>query len=205
MSLTDDERFPLDYDPGGAEIRKTYSRRVQSGFMQKYLGGEVVLDIGFKGASNPGNKTVVPHATGVDTDYPGYDGTTLPFADASVNSVFSSHCLEHMWFPQEAIRDQFRTLKIGGYLVCFVPNKFLYEKRSFPPSQFNADHKRFFTPASLLQLYEESLAPNSYRVRHLMENDLWFDYKLGPDRHSVGCYEIELVIEKIVQPAWEIG
>ena len=199
-----DERFPLDYDPGGAEVRKTYRLRVESGFMRKYLSGEVVLDIGFKGSDNPENRTIVPHATGVDVDYPDYDGKTLPFPDASVDCVFSSHCLEHIWFPQEAIRDQFRTLKVGGYIVCIVPHKFLYEKRLFPPSIFNPDHKRFFTSATLLNLYEESLPPNSYRIRHLYENDLWFDYQLGPSVHSLGCYEIELVLEKLNQPAWLI-
>jgi SAM-dependent methyltransferase len=204
MTEETEVRFPLDYDPGGAEVRKTYKLRVESGFFPKYLAGEIILDIGYKGADNPETRTVVPHAIGVDLDYPGYDGRTLPFSDESVDSIFSSHCLEHIWFPQEAIRDQFRTLKLGGFIVCIVPDKFLYEKRNFPPSIFNPDHKRFFTPASLMALYEESLLPNSYRIRHLCENDLWFDYSLGPELHSFGCYEIELVIEKIRLPSWTI-
>ncbi len=204
MLISQDLRFPNDYDPGGAEVRKTYLLRVNSGFMQKYLSGDVILDIGFKGGDNPANKTVVPHAIGVDIDYPGYDGKILPFPGRSVDCIFSSHCLEHMWFPQEAIRDQFRVLKVGGYIVCIVPHKFLYEKRLFPPSIYNPDHKHFFTPSTLLALYEQSLEPNSYRVRHLCDNDRGFDYSLGPEVHSAGCYEIELVLEKIEPPGWEI-
>ncbi len=196
--------FPLDYDSGGAEVRKVYKERVESGFFKKYFGGRVVLDIGFKGAGNPEGKTIVPHATGVDIDYPGYDGTTLPFETESVDTVSSSHCIEHVWFPESAIRDWFRVLKIGGFLVCFAPHQYLYEKRRFPPSVYNPDHKRFFTPGKLLGMFEDALAPNSYRVRHLRDNDLWFDYAIDPHRHSFGCYEIELVIEKIQSPLWDL-
>lgn len=161
-----------------------------------------MLDIGFKGgeAFSP----VVPHAIGIDIDYPGYDGTNLPFENESVDCAFSSHCLEHVWYPQQWIRDQYRVVKCGGFIVCIVPDKFLYEKRLFPPSIFNGEHKRFFTPASLLALFEESLVPNSYRVRHLLENDEGFDYSIGPDRHSAGSYEIEFVLEKIRTPSWTL-
>jgi len=197
-------KFPLDYDSGGNEVRKSYQARVVSGFMQAYLSGPVVLDIGFQGGGNPGNRTVVPHAIGVDLDYPGYDGTTLPFPDESVDCVFSSHCLEHIWFANAAIRDQYRVLKRGGFIVCIVPHKMLYEKALFPPSLFNPDHKRFFTPATLLEMFEESLTPNSFRVRHMCDNDRSFDYSIGPDTHSQGCYEIELVIQKIAQPSWRL-
>lgn len=199
------DRFPLSYDPGGAEVKKTYRQRVQSGFYPRYLGGEVVLDLGHKGADNPESKTVVPHAVGVDIDYPGYNGITLPFADGSVDAVFSSHCMEHVWFAHQAVLDHHRVLKVGGFIVTVVPHQHLYEKRQFLPSIFNPDHKHLFTPASLLSLYEQALPANSYRVRHLADNDMWFDYSISPTLHSHGCYEIELVLEKILAPEWALA
>jgi hypothetical protein len=33
---------------------------------------------------------------GVDIGFPDYDGVTLPFADESVDTVYSSHVLEHI-------------------------------------------------------------------------------------------------------------
>jgi hypothetical protein len=48
------------------------------------------------------------------------------------------------------------------------------------------------------------LAPNSYRVRHLADNDRDYTYDIGADRHSGGGYEIELVVEKIRKPDWQI-
>ena len=72
------------------------------------------------------------------------------------------------------------------------------------PSRWNPDHKRVYTPASLLAEFEAALAPNSYRVRHLLENDAGYRYDLPPNRHAEGCHEIELVIEKIAMPDWRM-
>jgi len=195
--------FPLDYAPRG-EAGKSYIRRVRTGFFERYCSGPVVLDIGYSGYDNPDGRTALPRATGIDLDFPGYDGLHLPFADDSVDTVFSSHCLEHVSEEQQAIREWFRVLKIGGFLVCFVPHQALYEKRNQLPSRWNGDHKRFYTPASLMTAFEAALDVNSFRLRHLKDNDQGFDYSLGPEIHSQGCYEIELVIEKITRPNWSL-
>jgi SAM-dependent methyltransferase len=185
------------------EAGKTYQLKVASGFIQKYLSGPFVLDVGFRGHMD-GSVPITPDAVGVDLDFPSYNGTTLPFSDESVDAVFSSHMLEHVENYGAVIRDWHRVLKVGGFIVCVVPHQFLYEKRAHLPSKWNNDHKRFYTPSSLLGEFEESLEPNSYRVRHLCDNDVWFDYNLGPHEHSYGCYEIELVIEKIKMPDWKL-
>jgi len=198
-----DRRFPLDYAPPG-EAGKSYGRRVRTGFFERYCAGSVVLDVGFTGYDNPDRKAALPHAIGIDLDYPGYDGVRLPFGDGSVDTVFSSHCLEHIEDEQGALHDWFRVLRIGGFLVCMGPSQALYEKRLALPSRWNADHKRFYTPASLIAAVEQALEVNSYRLRHMKENDAGFDYALGPDVHSSGCYEIELVIEKIEPPGWRM-
>lgn len=202
-ALPDSERFPLDYNPAG-ETGRSYVRRVAAGFFDKYCTGDVILDVGFAGYENPDNKTAVPGAIGIDVDYPGYDGIHLPFADDSVDAIISSHCLEHIWFDHAAIRDWHRALKIGGHIVCMVPHQYLYEKSRYLPSLWNADHKRMYTPSTLARSFEEALEPNSYRLRHLADNDEGFDYELGPELHSDGAYEIEMVIEKIAPPRWTL-
>lgn len=196
-------KFPIDYQPPG-EAGRSYVSRIRSGFLDRYCAGDLVLDVGFSGYDNPEGKTAVPGAIGIDLDYPGYDGITLPFADGSVDTIMSSHCLEHILFDLAAIRDWYRVLKVGGYIVCMVPHQGLYEKKRFLPSRWNGDHKRMYTPASLLESFERALEINSYRVRHLADNDAGFNYGIAPDTHSDGAYEIELVIEKIVPPAWSL-
>jgi ADP-heptose:LPS heptosyltransferase/SAM-dependent methyltransferase len=196
-----------DLDPErlvGEEARKSHAARISSGFIDRYLSGSAILDIGYRGYLAD-VVPIVPNAVGVELDYPGYDGTTLPFQEETQDAVFASHCLEHIEDFQNAIRDWFRVLRIGGFLIVMVPHKFLYEKQTGLPSRYNADHKRFYTPASLMAEIEMSLRPNTYRLRHLVDNDRHYDYMIPPERHSGGCYEIELVIEKIRPPSWVLA
>jgi SAM-dependent methyltransferase len=191
-----------DWTPTG-ETAKSYRARLASGFLETYLGGPVVLDVGFRGSAEDA-RPVVPHAVGVDLDYPGYDGMTLPFADGTVDTVFSSHLLEHVADYRAVIRDWHRVLRVGGYVVCHVPHQHLYEKKLEPPSRFNLDHKRFYTPASLMREFEDSLEPNSYRLRHMADFDEGNDYRAGPELHGAWGYEIHMVLQKIARPDWNL-
>lgn len=187
----------------GGEASKSFERRLQEGFWSRYITGPHVLDIGFRGHTE-GVVPIVEGAIGVDLDYPGYDGRTLPFADASQDAVFSSHCLEHVADHLHALRDWFRVLRVSGHLIAAVPHAHLYERRRRPPSQWNTDHKRFYTPAALLAEVETALRPNTYRIRLLEENDEGYAYDTPPDAHPTGCYEIVMVLQKIEPPAWTI-
>jgi len=178
----------------GEESSKTWYEKVGSGFFSKYMKGQG-LDIGGKGYIN--SHSILPNAILVDLDYPDYDGKTLPFEDNSQDFIYNSHCLEHIDDYQNAIRDWFRVTKKGGHIIITVPHAALYEKKDFPPSRFNGDHKRFYTPASLLREIEESLHINSYRIRHLMDNDKGHNYEDPPEVHGRGLYEIEVVVEKL--------
>ena len=193
------EDWPVRGESGGA-----FNERLRNGFFSAYLAGEVTIDVGYRGAS-PDAVPVLPHALGVDVDYPGYDGKKLPFPDDSVDTVYSSHMLEHVDDFRTTIRDWHRVVRPGGFIVCIVPHQFLYEKRRSMPSSWNGDHKRFYTPASLLWEFETSLRPNTYRVRHLRDNDEGYTYEIGPEAHSGGGYEIELVVQKIAPPEWDLA
>jgi hypothetical protein len=188
----------------GTEAAKTWDARLLSGFWSQFIEGTNVLDIGFRGY---GGRVlpIVEGATGVDLDYPGYDGRTLPFANGSQDAIFSSHTLEHIPAYVNAIQEWFRVTRVGGHIITIVPNASLYERRRRPPSPWNGDHQRFYSPSSLLAEFEASLVANSYRVRLLEENDDDYDYRGDPMLHPVGCYEIVLVIEKIEPPAWSLS
>lgn len=187
----------------GPESRKAHVRRQREGFFDRYFGG-VVLDIGYRGYEEHDVVPVLPDAIGVDLNYPGYDGRALPFEEGSVDTVYASHTLEHIQDPAAAVREWFRVLKPGGYLVVAVPHQFLYEKKAAPPSRWNGDHKRFYTPGRLMAEVEAALAPNSYRVRHLIDDDEEYDYSIPPERHAGGGYQVELVLQKIRRPEWAL-
>lgn len=192
--------FPPDRRVG-PEARKTYRTKIESGFLAKYLSGSCVLDIGHKGA-DPQAETIVPHAIGVGLDYPGYDGLRLPFADASQDAVYSSHCLEHIPDSKAALAEWYRVLRVGGYIVVAVPHQWLYERKATLPSRFNRSHQRFYTPLTLLAEIEQALPAGGYRIRLLRDNDEGFNYQVPPHQHAAGCYEIELVVEKIQMPSY---
>ena len=65
-------------------------------------------------------------------------------ADSALDFVHSSHCLEHMRHPREALHHWLRVLKPAGHAVITVPDEDLYEQGAFP-STFNTDHKWTFT------------------------------------------------------------
>lgn len=186
----------------GREASKSYAAKVYSGFFKTYLSGAHILDIGYRGGFGEA-EPIVHQAIGIDFGFPGYDGVHLPFADNSQDAVYTSHCLEHMNALPAVLTEWLRVLKIGGYAVIVVPHQYLYERKSSLPSR-HPDHRHFFTPGKLLAAIEDALPPNHYRVRHLMDNDLLYDYSLPPNTHPVGCYEIELVLEKIKAPIWSL-
>ncbi|MEN6440734.1 MAG: methyltransferase domain-containing protein [Syntrophobacter sp.] len=189
--------------PVGQESRKTHKKRIETGFYKNYMSG-TGLDIGFLGYVE-GVVPILPGATGIDLNYPGYDGIRLPFPDDSQDYVFSSHVLEHVADYTAVLREWHRVVKPGGHIVITVPHWHLYEKRQSPPSDWNKDHKRFYTPGTLMAELEESLTPNTYRVVHLRDNDDGFNYDIPPGTHSKGCYEVECVIRKLEEPHWKIA
>tara|TARA_B100001094_G_C18112357_1_gene761959 strand:- start:408 stop:1049 length:642 start_codon:yes stop_codon:yes gene_type:complete len=77
--------------------------------------------------------------------------------------VHSSHCLEHLDDPSQALQNWFRVLKPDGYLVIIVPDEDLYEQGEFP-STWNGDHKFTFTISK-----KNSWSPKSINILDLLE------------------------------------
>jgi len=64
--------------------------------------------------------------------------------DMEFDCAHSSHSLEHMADPYQALSNWIRVVKKGGYLVVTVPDEEMYERLMWP-SKFNSDHKYSFT------------------------------------------------------------
>jgi SAM-dependent methyltransferase len=80
-----------------------------------------------------------------DTIYGDGDAQELKgLEDESFDFVVSSHCLEHVTSPGEALLNWVRVTKEGGHLILIVPDEDRYEQGIFP-STFNTDHKFTFT------------------------------------------------------------
>lgn len=176
------------------ETEKSYERRVREGFFEKYCKGEG-LDIGY------GIKTVIPGCSGWDMcngDAQYMDGVE----DESFDFVYSSHCLEHMVDVRIALKNWFRLVRKGGYLIVAIPHRDLYEKKKALPSRWNIDHKHMFLigreedPDTLDIVKEVKESLSGYEIVYIKECSEGHTID-DPMIHSDGEYQIEMVIRKI--------
>ena len=83
--------------------------------------------------------------------------------------VYSSHCLEHMDDPYDALKQWASLVKPKGYLIFTVPDEDLYEQGHFP-SIYNPSHRHTFTIAK-----RKSWSPVSVNVLDLIHSLDGFD------------------------------
>ena len=199
------------------ECSKSIMRRLRDpNFANRYFVGSG-LDIG--GAPDPLGLYVelFPRLRGVATfDKEDGDAQHLEgIEDGSMEFVHSSHCLEHMIDPAEALTNWFRSVKEGGHLIVTVPDEDMYEQGRFP-STWNGDHKHSFTimkskswssnSINLLDLIQ-ALGPAAELVRlNILDEGFLhtlprFDQTMTP----IGECGIEFVIRKRTAEELEAG
>ena len=119
----------------------TRARRIREarGDFDRYLKGQGV-DIG------AGNDPLrIPQGNVIAWDQPQGDASRIEgVPDASMDFVYSSHCLEHLQDLRLALWNWMRVLKPQGILYVAVPDYRIYEKLNWP-SPFNGDHKHSFS------------------------------------------------------------
>jgi len=175
------------------ESAKACARRLRDGFFEKYCVGRG-LDIGY------GGDLLCDNCVGWDVE----DGDAQfldGIARESFDFVYSSHTLEHVIDAALALRNWYRVVKPGGFLILFLPDRDLYEKRSVLPSRWNPDHKRFF-------LLDHDEVPDTIGVSPLLSRVIPDAVIISARRcaeghtignplvHSDGEYSIEAIVRK---------
>lgn len=125
---------------------KAVMRRIhQYGYAARYFVGHGI-DIGSGGDPLAQYKDQFPRMRSCrEWDLADGDAQILAgIHDHTYDFLHSSHCLEHMHDPVEAIANWFRVLKPMGHMVVIVPDEDLYEQRAWP-STYNNDHRCTFT------------------------------------------------------------
>ena len=175
------------------ETSKAQLRRTRELFFERYCNGRG-LDVGY------GGDLLTTDCRGWDFEHG--DAQYLKGIGASeFDFVYSSHTLEHMSEPAIALRNWWRVLKRGGYLILYLPHRELYEKKKTLPSRWNLDHRHFF----LLDKDEE---PDTIGIIPMIQRSL-SDFEIiyakecseghtitDPEIHSDGEYSIEVVVKK---------
>lgn len=181
--------------------REILENKLSKAFCDVYLSGVDFLDVGLPS----GRKPSVAQSEQPDADAARLASEAPPEGDETQDVVLADRQLQLAANYRSAIQEWFRVLKRGGFLVVLVPHHFLYEKKASLPSQWNAAHQRFYTPASLMGEFEEALIPNSYRLRYLADVDRGYDYRRDDTAEPEASGEIACVIEKIEPPPWDLG
>jgi SAM-dependent methyltransferase len=179
------------------ETSKAHSRRTREGYFNWIFVGRGI-DIGC------GDDPVTSNCFW--WDLPQGDAQELPGVPAaSFDWVYSSHCLEHLRDPWQAIGRWWEVLRPGGRLLIVVPDEDLYEQGAWP-SRYNPDHKWTFTihksaswsPASINVTELVATLPG-HQVHWLRTCDDGYDYGGGVWDRTGGLAEthIEALVLKV--------
>ena len=139
------------------ETAKAKARRIAEGFFDKYFQGSGI-DIGY------GGDLVVPNCRGWDVE----DGDAHDLhsvADETYDFAYSSHVLEHLESPARALRNWWRVVKPGGYLILYIPERDIFERKRTLPSDISLDHKHYF-------LLDRDDPPDTIGIIPLIKKDL---------------------------------
>jgi len=181
------------------ETWKAAARREATGWFQKYAPVDKSgIDIGCQ--YDPLNHTFRRY----DIIFGDSDAQQMAdIASETFYTVYSSHCLEHMRNPVEALQNWWRILKPGGHLIFLVPHRDLYEMKTILPSQWNVDHKWYFLP-------DRSEEPCTLNVAALVTRAIPDAEVIGittlnegydsSGGHPQGEYSIEVILHK---PYWK--
>ncbi|MCK5941267.1 MAG: class I SAM-dependent methyltransferase, partial [Planctomycetes bacterium] len=122
------------------------------GRLAPFLAGRIA-DLGH------GGHKVHPDAVGVDffkfdeTDWIGDVRDLWFFESQSFDSVYSSHCLEDLWHPHQALEEWTRVLRPGGHLSLYLPLRDFYPNVGTPGA--NPGHKDDYVPEDVEQFLRE--------------------------------------------------
>lgn len=194
------QRINQDVEEKGyrGETGKCRQRRLKEFWFEKYAPEDKIgIDIGCQ--EDPLNHTF----RRFDWVYGDGDATEMiGVPNNTFWTVYASHVLEHLQYPQKAIRRWYEITRPGGHLIIIVPHRDLYERKRFPPSNWNPEHTYFWLPDAedppmTKSLKKEVLTaiPNAEIVQFRVLDD-GYDYTIPPDCHAIGEFSIECIVKK---------
>ena len=126
-------------------------------------------------------------------DYYG-DATALPFCDNSLDYVVTSHVLEHIPNPVQALAEWYRVLRPGGIIYCLVPDR-----------RYTWDHGRLLTTVEhMLEDFERGTTVcDGTHIDDFVDGVDWATYSPGTAPGDVPAKKDEL--KKVYHGAVDSG
>ncbi len=135
-----------------------------------------------------GGHKIAAHAVGVDyfrhdeRDWVGDVRDLWFFDDGRFDAVYSSHCLEDLWHPHQALAEWTRVLKPGGNLVLYLPLRDFYPNVGTPGA--NPGHKDDYGPEDIERFVGEL---GNLRVVHAARCESEISFEVVAQKTSPRC------------------
>lgn len=143
-----------------------------------------------------GSDRITQNAVGVDlspsANLQGDARNLYWFRDNVLDFVFSSHCLEDIVETEPTLAEWKRVLRVGGYMVLYLPHKLYYPNIGKPHA--NTNHKHDFVPEDILSILRK-LNMTIERCDTYAPSNGRYD----PSRHLTDEYSFEIVAIKGAQ------
>jgi SAM-dependent methyltransferase len=175
------------------ETGKARERRIREKFFERFCAGKG-LDVGY------GGDLLSENCQGWDIEH-GDAQTLKGLKDSEFDFVYSSHTLEHVDDAGVTLKNWWKVIRPGGYLILYLPHRDLYEKKKTLPSRWNDTHRRFFLldrdeppdTVGVIPLIERTLS--GYQMLQAKVCDEGYE-DMGPEKQSRGEYSIEVIVRK---------
>jgi SAM-dependent methyltransferase len=202
------ERYYQRHHAGETGMKRygfTFGGDERADWLRKRIGtGRDVLDIGCRDGTLTSYYAKDNRVVGIDLDEQalndararyGYEVhrinlnlEPLPFPDARFDVVVAGEVLEHLQFPDEAVKEIHRVLRPGGRFVGSVPNSFRLRNRLkfLMGREYETDptHLHQFSPQTLRRLLA---AFKSHELAFLCGRKLWLHPRLMGTVMAFSC------------------
>lgn len=105
-------------------------------------------------------------------------GDDLPIEDESVDFVISSHTIEHIFDPIKALKEWYRVIKKGGYILTIAPITEFVPDEKRPTTTLDELIKRHTGKIKESAILKKVLKENNYLGSEIVEGIL-YDTKHG--------------------------
>jgi SAM-dependent methyltransferase len=133
----------------------------------------------------------------VELGFAGYDGISLPFAEESQDAVWASFCIHQIVELSSAIREWFRVLKPGGFLVisCSITGATLQNASVQSGVKPAAGKSSGIGLSKFFGMVDDALRTDICRIFHCGQSE---PVSATVDNQEILKSEIDLVLQKLV-------
>lgn len=188
--------------------KATMRRNFDSRFANRYFVGDGI-DIGCGQDTIWRYREFYPKMTSCRAwDLPDGDAVLLEgIPNESLDFIHSSHSLEHMSDPIEALRRWVEVLKKGGHMILLLPDEDMFEQGKWPSPYAGTDHITSWTiykhnswnvqfSYNITEVFSDFFELEILKIEKLDATYLYNEEAMDQTRLPIGECAIEVILRK---------